>query len=298
MKRDSYFRKIDYLEEDSLSALMAGFQLELHSFGFLELKKVKTIQHMTLPFHRILYLVEGEVTYEIKGERFHLKKGDILFTPSNCLYSADGAGSPACPAYYYLFFSVNPPHMEESFIRLLEGGTGKAAVFHALNSRTEYYFKCLLDEYRLKQPGFYLQLTCHLTVLLIEILRLREPERVKGQKNRSLETRDIALATATSYINGNLAYHFTVRELAAACNVSESYLYKLFRSDLGCSPQEYAMDCRLERGALLLASTDMTVTQIAGNLGFSSPNHFSNAFFKKTGSRPGAYRKANRQPGP
>ena len=86
-----------------------------------------------------------------------------------------------------------------------------------------------------------------------------------------------------------------VEELSRICGVSETYLYKLFKSALSLSPQEYILNCKMEYGAQLLRDSHMTVTQIARELAFSSSNHFSNSFYRIMGIRPTAYRK-NGQP--
>ena len=64
----------------------------------------------------------------------------------------------------------------------------------------------------------------------------------------------------------------------------------IFSSDLGLSPKEYILNCKMEYAMKLLEKKDMTITQIARELGFSNPNHFSNAFFKITGIRPSQYK--------
>ena len=49
----------------------------------------------------------------------------------------------------------------------------------------------------------------------------------------------------------------------------------------------------MEYAALLLKEQNMTVTQVARELGFANPNHLSNTFYKVMGVRPSQYAQAN-----
>lgn len=46
----------------------------------------------------------------------------------------------------------------------------------------------------------------------------------------------------------------------------------------------------MEYAVRLLRKKNMTVTQVARELGFANPNHFSNAFYKVMGKRPSDYK--------
>ena len=48
---------------------------------------------------------------------------------------------------------------------------------------------------------------------------------------------------------------------------------------------------RIERARLLLAETDMPITMIAADLGYSSSQHFATSFRRDTGTTPSRYRR-------
>ena len=50
--------------------------------------------------------------------------------------------------------------------------------------------------------------------------------------------------------------------------VNRSYLYTLFRGELGVSPQEYMANYRLTRAAELLLITDLSVESVARSCGY------------------------------
>ena len=53
------------------------------------------------------------------------------------------------------------------------------------------------------------------------------------------------------------------------------------------------MVCRIKEGKRLLAETDLSLSQIAAILGFSSSSYFSQTFRNAEGTSPTEYRKAN-----
>lgn len=64
--------------------------------------------------------------------------------------------------------------------------------------------------------------------------------------------------------------------------------------DEGCAYRDLVAEVRAERGKMLLASTDLPITEIAFRLGYSDPTHLARAFSQRVGTSPTAYRKARR----
>ena len=78
---------------------------------------------------------------------------------------------------------------------------------------------------------------------------------------------------------------------AAQFNLTPNYFGSLVRRELHMSAQEFIQGKLVGAAEKLLATTSMTVGQIAEELGFSYPNHFTRFFTAKTGRSPLQYRK-------
>jgi len=85
----------------------------------------------------------------------------------------------------------------------------------------------------------------------------------------------------------------TVAQCGAALNLSPYYLSDLLKAETGKSAKEQ-IDLQLVSKAknLLLQSTD-SISEIAYELGFEYPNHFSKLFKSKTGLSPSEFRNCN-----
>lgn len=96
---------------------------------------------------------------------------------------------------------------------------------------------------------------------------------------------------ALSCIHQNYARSLSRREIAAAVGVSESYLSKILRQEVGLSLWECLTRLRVQIAKELLSATTDSITEVAGQVGFEDPAYFSRVFSKYSGQSPQAYRK-------
>lgn len=281
------FNALAPLTEDALSRELGTYQLSLLSLGHF-VARAHSISNTSLPCHRVIYITGSPIRYIINGSVLTLEKGDVLYTPPNTIYSAGGVDNRVPPEFLYLYFHVLPHHREQNFIRVMETG-GKIRVFHALRSPVEFYFHTIMEEYEKQRPGYYHKIHSYLMLLVMELLRQKGGYQEPDQVPRTNAASSLVLNKAASYIAANIREPLRISQISHVCGVSESYLYKIFSAALGLSPKEYILNCKMEYAVQLLKGKNMTVTQIAQELGFSNPNHFSNAFYKVTGKRPSEY---------
>jgi len=105
---------------------------------------------------------------------------------------------------------------------------------------------------------------------------------------------DRRVKSALAWIHENLTHEFTLEHLADVANTSASQLVRLFRKSLGLTPMAYVSQRRITEARRLLASSSMSVEQIATHLGYSDQSHFTNRFRANTGVTPAAYRRERR----
>lgn len=288
MSHHSKFNRLAPLAEDDLSRELNQYQLSLTSVGYFKAHKLNSVTNASLPCHRICYMTGSPVRYTIHGAVMQLSQGDVLYTPPNTIYSAAGTQEGSLPEYLYLYFKVLPRHKEQDFIPMMET-SGKIRVFHALHSPVEFYFRTIMEEYEKLRPGYYHKIHSYLMLIIMELLRRKDfvksvPSPAAGASHTSL-----LLNKAVSYISANIKDPLRISQVSRACGVSESYLYRIFISGLGMSPKDYILKRKMEYAGELLREGTMTVTQIGRELGFSNPNHFSNAFVNVMGVRPSKY---------
>lgn len=84
----------------------------------------------------------------------------------------------------------------------------------------------------------------------------------------------------------------TVEKLAAELHVSSSYLSDMLRSVTGQNTQQHIHNKLIEKAKEILTTTNLTVSEIAYQLGFEYPQSFSKLFKNKTDLTPLEYRSS------
>ena len=97
--------------------------------------------------------------------------------------------------------------------------------------------------------------------------------------------------TMLSYIHENYNRKLTLEEIAASASVSKRECLRCFQTGLGESPFHYLIHYRIQQAKKLLTSTDMTITLIAMETGFSTSAYFGKIFLRECGQTPGEYRR-------
>lgn len=83
----------------------------------------------------------------------------------------------------------------------------------------------------------------------------------------------------------------TVAWCAEQFHLTPSYFGDVVRREMGITPQAFLQTKLIDRAKSLLASQELTINEIAEELGFSYPNHFARLFRQKTGMSPSAFRR-------
>jgi transcriptional regulator GlxA family with amidase domain len=112
-----------------------------------------------------------------------------------------------------------------------------------------------------------------------------------GAMSRAVEESNRRLLRARDAMDRTYAQPLDVPALAGIVHVSEAHFIRSFRATFGETPHRYLQRRRVERAMFLLRETDLSVTEICLDVGFSSLGTFSRTFSEIIGESPSAYRK-------
>jgi AraC-like DNA-binding protein len=87
----------------------------------------------------------------------------------------------------------------------------------------------------------------------------------------------------------NLAEPPSLEEIGRRVGCSQFYLSRIFSEEMGQGIFQHLRELRMDRAAALLREGRLNVTQIALEVGYASPSHFSTAFHQVFGCCPGLY---------
>jgi AraC family transcriptional regulator len=126
---------------------------------------------------------------------------------------------------------------------------------------------------------------------LLAIHLLRNYTGVKEKSSSEVGVLDsLKLQEIKDYIEENLAEELTIANLAGLVPMSEFHFARTFKTLVGEPPHRYVLKRRIERAKILLQVTQFSAAEIAYQVGFSNPSHFTSQFRKLVGATPKVYR--------
>ncbi|AZA86582.1 AraC family transcriptional regulator [Chryseobacterium shandongense] len=120
--------------------------------------------------------------------------------------------------------------------------------------------------------------------LLIRLMQTQARSMVEKNivKNKS------RIGFAVDYIRKNLHQKLSIDSIAKMAYVSKSNFFRMFRDELGTSPNEFILHERISRAKELLKSRN-SIKETAFQTGFSDANYFTRVFKQLVGMTPKSY---------
>lgn len=237
----------------------------------------------------VLRVLDGTVSVLFNDVYRECKKGDIVFFPPSVMHGVQALDEKAAIKGVSFEHSVlgrlDENRTNEELLRsgintqqiLREGDAGYEEVLRCLETFDEAYGDYSLSG-RLKMKGALLAMMG----VLVESFDM---ETVKHDRN------SIRLAPALDYVREHYNGKVTVKELSEIVHVCDDRVIRLFKEVTGRTPVEYIMSLRIECALKLLASTDMSIAEIAEESGFGSDTYMTRTFRQRLILTPGEYRR-------
>ncbi len=233
--------------------------------------------------YELVWIVNGEVTWECDGERHDAPPGSLILGRPGMResYQWDPQRQTRHAFIHFLIEGdrgSTPPEDQWPLIRHLPEGDIVRPLFRHLI--------WLLDENRNEWWPLVLGGLQQLVLSFVH-------GAVYGRSEGRLELPE-PVEKSLQYVQRRWARdgmeNPQLSELARAAGVSEVHLCRLFRDALGHGPIGTLRMLRLDRAAMLLARSNLQIQEIARLTGFESPFHFTRCFKHLYGVPPREYR--------
>jgi len=242
-------------------------------------------------FWEMAYVENGEVGVVAESTGYTLHAGEAIFHKPN-EYHNIWANSPNARVII-ISFDCNDKPMDFFKGKILSLNEDERALLKLIIAEGEqcffepldilYQTRMLISE---NAPfGSSQLLKCYLESLLILLIRQgtqianteRSSQTAKHHNEQMIADSIIHLLTEHIYDN------LSLDDVCSTVCFSKSYLKRLFKSRTGFSIMDYYHNLKIEKAKLMLREGDMTITQIAETLGFSTIHYFSRMFRQRTG---------------
>ncbi|MBD2070075.1 helix-turn-helix transcriptional regulator [Leptolyngbya sp. FACHB-671] len=94
------------------------------------------------------------------------------------------------------------------------------------------------------------------------------------------------LRAALEYIHLHMNEGLSLEAIAAHVNMSQFHFCRLFKQSIGVSPYHYLLQQRVERAKQLLLQNQLSIADIALEVGFSNQSHLCFHFKRSVGTSP------------
>ena len=227
------------------------------------------------------HLFSGNGIFVCDGKEYHLSRGNaFLITGEKAGYYRADDEEP----WHYMWINISGD-MAKRFLKSISLSRAEP-VYKTVNpDEVEKCFKELAENQN--ENSFIVSGAFH--TLMGNMIRYSEKR--EAHEHRSIKE---YVELCKNYIGINSYKRITMKMLCDYIGLEHSYLYRLFRQEAGMSPCEYIIDYKIKLARQLLEETALSVSEIAGSLGYDDGLAFSKLFSKKTGMPPSFYRSAKK----
>jgi AraC-like DNA-binding protein len=216
----------------------------------------------------LIYCVGGSGWFQLDKQRYDINAGDMLFCPANLRHSY-GCNREGWDIWWTHCNGNQVSHLCHA-IGLTAGNPVRDI---GIQPTLVHRFSALVDSLQKQSVATPWDAADNLYRIFTCLIRCCT-KQLQGQS-----LAELAIAGCNS-----------LDELVAKSGMSKYHFCRLFRAETGCSPWQYVLGRKVERGKELLIGSGFSIKEIASQLGFANPDYFAKLFAKHTGVTPSSYR--------
>lgn len=253
--------------------------------------KQLTWQNQATSGYSLLATLSGKLDYTIDGNELALEESGFVVLEPNTSVTTKGRQvellfltiSASLVIQHATAMRLIPPKSIVSFTgELVHGDERLDALLHEF-----------VSELAAEKPGKEIVMHALVEQTLVHVLRNYSTPRLSEELELSrVGLIDRRIRRSIELMHTQIDQDLTLKTLAAASYLSPFHFARLFKKLTGTSPHNYLAGIRATRAQLLLAETDLSVTEIGARVGYLSGSHFTKAFRIATGATPREFRKA------
>jgi AraC family transcriptional regulator len=241
--------------------------------------------------YSLLAVLDGQLDYSIDGKKNRLSRSEFVVLEPNINITASAN-------QVELFFLTFSPSLVIQHAVTMQLIPTKATVrFTGEQMKGDQKIDVLLSEFAVEladdRPGKEIVMRALVEQVLVQILRnYSQPRRSDELELSRVGLIDRRIRRSVELMHTQVDQDLSLKELAAASYLSPFHFARLFKKLTGSTPHNYLAGIRATRAQVLLADTELSVSEIAVRVGYLSASHFTKAFRVATGTTPREFRKS------
>ncbi len=253
--------------------------VQITQYGYVSSMNFWTYRNRSSPFWYLWLNETRSAHLEFTGKRIELQPEFFVLIPPYTLFSTCDEKEDLSQFYIHFQGGSILPHVKREPI-VIPFST-------IIDKPAEKFF----DEMRAEDPNAG-RLSIKLYSIVYKVIESIPPEAVLSPGERHMDER---VRLALNYISGNLRRKYLYDEFCRVNHISANNLIRIFKRDIGMTPQQYQLIRRIEEAKNLLSISDESIDEIADATGFADRYHFSKTFKRIAHVTPVAFRNAFRK---
>jgi AraC-like DNA-binding protein len=246
--------------------------------------------HQASSGYALLTTLNGDLEYTVGSKQTTLGSSESVILEPNTSVSAKGRQVELL----FLSFSASLVIQHASSMRLIPPKSIVTFTREHVHrdKRLDGLLAEFISELAAEQPGKEIIMRALVEQALVHVLRNYSTPRLSEELELSrVGLVDRRIRRSVELMHTQLDQDLTLKALAAASYLSPFHFARLFKKLTGASPHNYLAGIRATKAQLLLAETDLSVTEVGARVGYLSGSHFTKAFRTATGATPREFRK-------
>ena len=266
-----------FTSNDSIKFMVAKIFFNLAEFSYKQIKKATISQSHGIDTLQFFYIQKGKGKIIIDGTEYEMENGTYFSIPPFVKYNINPDEETS---YFSVYFVLNLASAYDRYKFLLN------KVIINKDDSFSNIFNNMMNEFREKKLGYNEIVVSLFKILFISIVR---NENVTGPRLSHWDLDNLQYKIEKIMLENFKT--ITLKELASKCYLSERELQRYLEKNYNKNFSDLKNDAKMSFAQNLLLSSNMSILEIAYETGYSSSEHFSNAFKKYYGKSPLKYKK-------
>lgn len=237
----------------------------------------------------IVLVRSGEFNLQVNSNFYTCKKDDIVIINSGELhyFSINKNGFSTWNTLVFDISQLNTTILDSCSVNFITPIINKdfeipviISKKSEINNNLRNILLKIIQVYYSKYYGFELEIKSLMFNFFAQLFRYN---LIQKKENTTLlkELKIEKIKEVLQYIEKNYNGDITINTLAKICHYNESHFMRFFKKHTGNTCTQFIKNYRLEKAANLLTNTNLSITEVALEVGFSNISYFIRSFKNK-----------------